>query len=233
MANYSGKSLGTFGELGGELEFAWEPPGGPEEVANELLAVSGYLEDIAGPLTLSREVLKNDIRMRFQTKVDPEGTPWPEWSFSYSAYREANYPNGGILVRTGELEQTATADEAFVQSEESIFYNTGGLPPYWLWTEQGATRSTPNAPAPLSEKEAAHMASTLGVSVQTLREVQGGGNELPARPFVGPSFEAEIEVIEIFDKWFDGAITLGMSSKGKVFGRYSYRGPGGQFVSRG
>jgi len=230
LARYSGKQAGSFGELGGELVFDWEPD--PNLIENELLEIQAYLENIEAPILLSKGILQNDIRMRFETKVDPDGNPWEPWSDSYAKYRENNYPEGGILVRTGELEKTATGDEAFVVSDAGIFYNTAGLPDYWLWNQEGRERGSG-----VREGEVKALAAHSGISEAQAREElakegNAGSNTLPARPFVGASFAAEIEIVEVFDKWFDGAITLATSSKGKVFGRYSYKGPGGRFAKR-
>lgn len=230
MARYSGRSAGTFGELGGELIFDWQPD--LDVIETELLEIEGYLKNIEAPLLLSKGILQNDIRMRFETKVDPDGTPWTQWSQNYAKYRELNYPEGGILVRTGELEQAATGEKAFVVSDAGIFFNTAGMPEYWLWNQEGAQRGQG-----VGEGEVQALAALTGKSeeqarAEIAREGNAGTNTLPARPFVGVSFEAEIEVVELFDQWFDGAITLGTSTKGKVFGRHSYRGPGGRFVKR-
>lgn len=230
MARYSGRSAGEFGELGGELIFDWIPD--LDVVATELLEVAGYLENIEKPLLLSRSILQHDIRMRFETKTDPDGNPWAEWSEGYAKWRENNSPGGGILHLTGELESVATGEGAFVVGEAGIFFNTAGLPEYWIWHQEGRTRNTRSAGQGLSDEEITHMAATLRISEESIREMHAGSNELPARPFVGASFEAEIEIVEVFDKWFDGAIALATSSKGKVFARHAYRGPGGRFAKR-
>lgn len=230
MARYTGRSLGAFGELGGEITYEWEPS--PDDVAEQMLEVAGYLENIEAPLALSREVLMHDIQMRFDTKIDPDGNPWAPWSDSYTKYRESNYPEGGTLVRTTDLESAATSEAAFEVGPAGIFYNTQGLPEYWLWTQEGAERGGASATQGMTPSEKQHMASVLNKSVEELDQ-SSGSNTLPARPFIGPSFEAEIQIAEIFDKWFDGAISLATSPKGRLFGRYSYRGPSGQFASRG
>lgn len=229
MPRYTGKaSLGSFGELGGELTFEWDPD--PDDVANRLLEVAGYLDDLESPLALSKEVLKEDIGMRFETKVDPDGNLWEPWSENYAKYRETNYPEGGILRRAWALYNTSTRDDAWEQGPAGIFFNTQGLPEYWLWTQEGAERSGASVTRGMTQAEKEHMANSLGITVAELGSA--GGNSLPARPFIGASFEAEIQITEIFDKWFDGAIDVATSSKGKIFGRHSYRGPSGQFVSR-
>lgn len=232
QTRFSGKYLGSFGDLGGEVIFEWEPTQ-PDEVAAELLEVAGYLENIETPLVLSRHVLQDDIRMRFETKIDPDGNEWAPWSENYANYRERNYPEGGILVRTTELQNAATTEGAYEVGPAGVFYNTAGLPEYWLWTQEGAERSAPTgATAGMTSAEKQHMAASLGVSVKSLEAVQSGGNTLPARPFVGSSDEAEIQIMEIFDKWFDGAIRLATSPKGKVFAAHAKRGASGRFVSR-
>lgn len=230
MARYSGKSAGKYGALGGEINFEWIPD--PEVVASKMMEIAGYLDNVESPLVLSQQVLINDIRQRFQTKTDPDGSHWQEWSDSYRPDAEAHNIDG-ILVRTGELRSSSTSDTAFVVDGHSIFYDTGGLPEYWLWNQEGATRSTGTG-----EREAIAYAKHANVSLEHARKViaqeggTAGANILPARPFVGVSFEAELRIVEIFDQWFEGAIALGTTAAGKAYPRHSARGPGGRFIPR-
>lgn len=232
MAEYSGAGAGSFGALGGSISFEFVPD--PEEIAASLMDVAGYLEDIAGPLAISRTIAIEDIRLRFDTQTGPDGNSWVPWSDSYRPDAEQNNI-GGILERTGDLRNAATSEDAFIVDGDSLFYDTSGLPPYGFWNETGATRS--GRGFEISDEDISHAAKTLGKSVEEIKKAFGSGssgdNVLPARPFMGVSFEAELRIVEVFDQWFDGAIALGISSKGKAFGRYNVRNAAGRFTSSG
>lgn len=225
MPTYSGKAAGSFGAAGGELTFEWVPD--PEVIAAALFEAAAAIENMEPPLMLSRQVAIEDIRQRFDTHTAPDGSPWVAWSESYAPDALRNNI-GGILQRTGELEATATAESAFLVDGNSVFYDTGSLPPYWIWHQEGRERSGGGRDA-----SAGAATSIEDLAKQTAQGDLGGGNVLPARPFVGTSFEAELQIVEIFDQWFEGAIALGVSSKGKAFPRHSLRGASGRFVSRG
>lgn len=227
MAVYGGKAAGSFGALGGELRFEWVPD--PEVIAAALFEAAAAIENMEPPLMLSRQIAIEDIRHRFATHTAPDGSPWVAWSESYAPDALRNNI-GGILQRTGELETAATAESAFLVDGNSVFYDTGNLPPHWIWNQEGAERGGGGG----KDVNAGAATSIEDLAKQTAQGDTGGaGNTLPARPFVGTSFEAELQMVEIFDQWFEGAIALGISSKGKAFPRHNVRGPGGRFASRG
>ena len=207
--------VGAF--AGGTISFTWVPD--PEVIAQELIATANRLEDRRGPLLISRQIAISDMEERFKTRSDPDGNPWPPWSPAYA-------PRGNrMLDLTGAMKDAATSPSAYPVTNESVFFNTGGMPEYWAWHQEG-TGGT----------QIFHggQESPLGVIGEGKSLVLGGegrGNALPPRPFVGVSFEAQLKIIETFDQWFEGAITLGVSSKGKSFSRYTRRGTGGRFVS--
>lgn len=226
MSSYSGRAAGSFGAVGGELSFNWIPD--PEVVASELLEIAGHLENLEAPLALARQIAIDDVRGRFESKTAPDGSHWQAWSDSYTPDAEANNLDG-ILVRSGDLKAAATADGAYVVDGHSLFFDTSGLPDYGYWNEQGAERGSG-----ISSDEMAAFIRKAGFepTAESLAGT-GGPNRLPARPFMGLSFEAELQVVEVFDQWFEGAIALGTSPKGKLFGRHSLRGSGGRFIPRG
>lgn len=230
MTTYSGAGAGSFGALGGSITFEWIPD--PEVVARSLFEAAGYLENMAPPLALSRQIAIDDMRERFATHSSPEGEAWQDWSASYEPDAMANNA-GGILERTLELRGSATSPSAFYVSTDSVFFSTAGLPARWIWHQEGASRGSGGH----SESEISGMMSTLGhtreqaVSALTA-EGGGGGNVLPARPFVGTSFEAQLRIIEVFDQWFAGAVSIVTTSTGRLGRRHAVRGPGGRFVAR-
>lgn len=205
--------VGAF--AGGTISFTWVPD--PEVVAQELIATANRLEDREGPLLISRQIAINDMEERFATKTDPDGNPWPPWAPTYTGNK--------MLDLTGAMKGAATAPGAYPVTTESVFFNTGGMPEYWIWHQEGTGGTQVfhgGEMSPIGE---------VGEGKSLTIGGEGRGNALPPRPFVGISFEAQLKIIETFDQWFEGAITLGVSSKGTAFSRFARRGAGGRFVS--
>ena len=219
MPTYSGaSSVGAF--FPGTISFDWIPE--PEVVASELIETANRLEDRSGPLAISRQIAIDDMREHFEGQHDPEGNPWLPWSESYEPRARAQNI-GEILQRTMDLQDAATAPGAYPITDDSVFFDTSGLPFYWSWHQEG-TGGT-------DIFRTTHAQTGEDVAFREFGE-EGRGKALPPRPFVGISFEAELEIIEVFDQWFDSAIALATSPTGKVFGRHALRGPGGRFISK-
>lgn len=203
--------MSSYYELGGSIEFIWNPR--PEIVANEIFEISEYLENTAGPIALSRQIVQDDIRERFETKTSPYGATWAPWA--------RDYPDSqSILIQSGELRDAASG-EAVDMTEDTVFFNFGALPFYGAFHEFGANRSSLDA-------------ETIKF-LEQFSDGQGvvsGTNTLPARPFAGASFEAEEKIVAIFNRWFEGSIALGRTSTGRVFPRHNVRGPGGKFIPK-
>lgn len=221
MSTYAGYGAGSYGAMGGTITFDWVPE--PYVLADELFSIAGALEDTASPILLSREVAKGDVRDRFVTKTSPDGAAWAPWARDYPESRS-------LLIRYRVLEGVATSDKAYEVTTDSLFFDFGALPFYGVFHEFGAERSAgATSETGASTKEFLQRAKALGLEV--VGDLSGiGVNTLPARPFAGLSFEAELRIVEIFDQWFQGAISLGVSPKGKMFARHSKRGPSGRFV---
>lgn len=239
MSSYSGRAAGAFGALGGVIEFVWVPS--PEVVSQEIMRISGYLEDMVGPLRISKQLAREDVARRFRTQTDPEGNPWVEWSESYEPYAlRTNL--GRILEQSLSLKEAATLSSAYLVTGNSLFFDTSVFSAIatkkdpqgerWIWHQEGRTRSTALSGVQDDQAEFIARAKSLGLTPNELQLVTTGENELPARPFLGLSFEAEIQIVEVWDQWFDGAIAVGVSQKGKVFARHARRGPGGRFIPK-
>lgn len=219
---YSGNATGAFG---GTITFDWVPD--PEVVAAEIIQTAENLEDRSSPLALSRQIAIGDMRERFMTETSPGGDAWAPWADSYKPYAEGI--NAGILRRSGALYGAATSEGAYPITADSVFFSTAGLPEYWIYHQTGALRT-----AGASREEAeAHVEFIRSLGSEFVPGGAGTGiNVLPARPFVGLSFEAELQILEVFDQWFAGAVAIGATSTGRLGRRHALRGPGGQFISR-
>jgi len=216
----SGAFIGAYGtQAAGSITFEWVPD--PIIFSEKILDVKDALEDRTIPLLLSKGIIQRDIESNFEGEHDPQGQPWPPWSSGFTTdsdgrrrrkvyedpatgavtsergYAE-NLPDGHsgkILNWRGILKEAATSDAAFVQvsgqsvNDDSLFFDTGGLPPYWEWHQEGVDYRTP-------------------------------GGELPQRRFLGMSDEAELQILEVFDGWFQGIVEAATSSRGRTFARW-------------
>lgn len=215
MPVYSGLSTGAFR---GTISFEWIPE--PEVIAAALIETSEYLEDRSAPLALSRQVAQDDMRERFETKTSPEGAAWAPWAESYAPIAAATNV-GGLLERTGAMRAAALSEAAYPITKDSVFFDTSNLPFYWIYHQLGASRG--------AEDEWFRSMQAAGLLKEGATAT--GVNFMPARPFVGTSFEAQLRILEVFDQWFAGAVAVYVTGRGRLGRRHSLRGPGGRFVS--
>lgn len=224
MPVYGGRAVGAFSP--GTISFDWVPD--PEVVAQELMVTAGRIEDRSQPLLLSERIAILDMRERFDTETDPEGNPWVPWAPSYEARAKA-VNKGGILHRFGELESAATDPNAYWITDTSLFFSTGGLPEYAMWHQLGASRGLDTEGEGFAETIRSQGFKQGGEGARL--DLRGtGANLLPARPFIGPSFEAQLQMIEIFDQWFDNIINETFARGGRTVA--IKRGPGGRFTKQ-
>lgn len=200
-------SMGSLtGVFTGDLVFDWHPE--PIIVANEILALSGALNNLEPPLQAARAIAEHNIDQHFDTKSGPDGEQWPEWSESYEPY--ATRMGGSLLEQTGELRAATKGSLEVVGGFGSGEVVISGILPHY-----GAAHHT-------------------GLAGRTTK--WGTPNPLPARPFLGIDEEAQVEIITEFDAWFSavvggfgggGGIIEQRMSKVSVFthrtGRQQYR----------
>jgi phage gpG-like protein len=205
----TGQFLGSYGaHAEGAITYEWVPD--PFVWSEKIMQLKDNLDDRTVPLFLSQQIIADDIAQNFEGEHDPEGMPWKPWSPSYTyedpatgrktktrGYADRKKPghSGKILDWTSALRHAATDLSAFVQisgetvNNDSLYYDTGGLPPYWEWHQEGVS------------------------------EWRDPGGVLPQRRFLGISGEAETEINVTFSEWFDSAIEMAVSSKGRIFQR--------------
>lgn len=223
MPIFTGRATGAFG---GTISFEWYPD--PDVVAMELIETSENLEDRSVPLALSRVVAQQEHMDHFESQSDPEGTPWRPWSASYAPIAAATNV-GQILQRYMDLEYAVVSPEAYPVTLDSVFFSTAGLPEYWLWNQEG-TGSFQNWGFIDTRTEEIR---SRGLKVYMPGGINWGigkGQALPARPFVGMSVEAQLKILEIFDMWFDSAVTSVFQRGTKLV--VAQRAAGGQFTGR-
>lgn len=175
----------------------WHPD--PKLIEQQLLRMANEFDDWSVPLAEAREVMIEDTRQHFRSESDPDGNAWQALNEDYRASKlKAGFPDE-ILVRTGTLRQAATSEQAWFIDERSIYFRESALPPYGPLHQEGTLEAGATffglQGSAIAKIQAGEMPSeeelgTLGVS--------GRGKNLPPRPFIGLSVEAENKIEAIF-----------------------------------
>lgn len=172
---YSGAGLASYGRrAGGVIEYEWVPD--PIVFSEKVLHVRDRLADRTIPLAISRGIVARDVEENFEGEHDPQGQPWAPWSSAFDAegqrklgefdpvtnrwssqkqgYAE-NLPPGhtGKILQWREILKETASDEASylvvagqTVNDDSLFFNTHALPPYWVYHEQPDGPNTGNIP---------------------------------------------------------------------------------------
>src|SRR6266576_1425424 len=195
--------LGLFAtELGGSLELYgdWVPGHSPEDAAQVLLNVAGYLGAVQVPMEEARQIAIDDTKERFDTETAPDGEPWEDLEAGYRHYKVEveGYPDM-ILQRTEILKDVAASAHAWLVIGPTLVFDPFVLPKdacfnYGAFHQKGGTGTTSKA------------------RYVTGEEFEGGQVRLggvPARPFIGLSDSAVAKIAETFSLWADGAVGAG------------------------
>lgn len=214
MPASSFENIGGFGRL----TFEWVP--NPIIVAEKFETAAARLEHVEEPLALSREVAIADVENHFATESAPDGSPWQPWAPSYAERTQAS----SILTLTGAMRADATGRGSWpIDGTDLIF---AGSDPKWTWHQYGASRQAGGSS--LTSEEIAHYTRLHAAGAfkegVPLEAVIGGANELPARPFIGLSEDAKIQIIDIFDAWVAGTISVGIHASGRAQARSTATG---------
>jgi phage gpG-like protein len=186
---------------------------GAVEAEQELFSIADALGAIGVPLEESAVIARNDMKRRFDTETDPDGDQWVALDPEYLASKiSLGYP-ADILRRTEgfPLETAATNPEAFKVVGDSVYFDTSGLPFYGLYHQTGSGTENVGNARDYRERFAAMKsagATSKGESAHDSMGI-GRGMALPRRAFIGLSQDAEVEVIAVFDKWFEEATHTG------------------------
>lgn len=214
MSTYAGVGAGSFGALGGSITFEWIPD--PNVIASRIMSLAGYLENFQPPLQASQAIARADMQRHFDTESGPGGEAWAPLNEEYVIHKRGGAAHP-ILQLSGALHDGAVSESAWPIDGNDLFFNTGGLPFYWIFHETGR-----EGIGGMEEfRKAIEQQFGRGVEID-----MGAAGGMPARPFVGISFEAELQILEVFDAWFAGAVSGFYASKS---GTVQRRGAGGRF----
>lgn len=189
------------------------------EVAVSRLA--NYIDDVDLPLRGAERIAREDMKERFETETSPDGTHWfaldPEYARRKQAEMGFEHP---ILTRTKALREKATKASAWSISGESLWFSTADLPKYWRVHQEG------------SEGFGVTF-HHIGEENVLVRDSPEGSQNLPPRPFIGLSEEAEGKILDLFDIWFSNGLEAATSSFAlSSVGTLHVRTPQGRFGER-
>jgi Phage virion morphogenesis family len=224
----AGEFKGIGGDLWVEVDIGLE---GLEEAEEILLITAQAVADIHKPLFASAAVARNDMKIRFETETDPDGKKWVALADYYLHSKLSKGYPPDILRRTGDLEDSATGGQSYVDPEgeesnigafkivgDSVFFDMSEVPEYGMAHQTGSG----NVELVNDPRE--------GHEGETLRFTQGAGRgqALPRRAWLGMSVDAEAEVWSVFDHWFEDATNPGRGYKVSSSGILQHA-PSGRF----
>lgn len=217
--SFSGRGAGSFGAFGGILEMNRLQPQ-VEELQGAILNVAGYLDNTATPLLVARHIAIEDTKQHFENEENPDGYGWYPLDPDYLASKtSAGYPSD-ILHREGDLESAATSEAAWVIADDTLAFDFGTLPEYGIYHQTG---NDPNDSigehAEFRDRVRSRTSPGMGSAHDSLGI--GRGNALPQREFIGLSEEAELQILEGFDVWFDAAESVYVRKSGVMQRRES------------
>jgi len=187
-----------------------------DKAAGVLFELSEYLGNTIVPMEAAREVAIHDMHERFDTETEPSGYKWFTLTDLYAKRRGAEHPildDTGTKIKKkygyppGTLRKEATKTSNFGVNSESLWYDTGGLPPYWAVHQYGSEDMKGHAVVPaFGFVKGKGVVQTGERAAYSNRPGGLGGQGIPPRPFIGLSEDAEDEIIAIFDRWMDFGI---------------------------
>jgi len=168
-----------------------------DAAAKVIFQLADFIDDVALPLESAKEIARRDMVERFVTQTAPNGRAWQELNEKYLEWKEEEHGDLPILTLTSALRDSATDEEAWSVSGDSVWFSTDGLPDYW----------------PAHQYGSAHMLQGEGnPSDLSFTDRHGEFVELfqgiPPRPFIGLSGEAESEILAMLDTWVASGMTM-------------------------
>ncbi|HEY1249165.1 MAG TPA: hypothetical protein VGE97_09270 [Nitrososphaera sp.] len=165
----------------GSIEFRWGPHEDEPMIVGAMFDyMSQGLTEIELPLLVSKEIMIEDVRDRFNRQVDVDEVPWQNLSKKYGTWKQFHAPGQKIMqltvdsprvTRNNELLNALTSRSTYQIFGNQLFVDTDQLPVYWRVHDRGGT--------------------------------VGRGATMPQRSFLGMSEKAKIATVDVFDDWVD------------------------------
>lgn len=187
---------------------------GDDELARGFVRLSEYVEDFGPPLRAAKAIAKADMHNKFDTDTGPEGK-WkaldPETVKRKARSSTLRTHATDILTHTGYMEKMATSEAAYTITPDELIFNTAPLPDYWSVHEGGTGTVTIH-----------HVRNPLTREVNPVEFRSGEGKRgatghaTPPRPWIGLTDEAELQIAEVFEIWYEEGVNLAISGAGTV-----------------
>lgn len=187
----------------------WSPE--PEQIKQIMLKAANDFEDWSIPLEDARQLMIANTEEHFATETDPQGVKWAPLDSDYLKWKQkSGAPYDDILVLSGDTKAAATSEENWIETPNSVFFNTASLPKYAPIHQEG---TAPGA------SELRDIISALRTEGGTLTETQarriagksiegeGRGNNIPKRAFLGIDIATIDEIEQVFVAWMDNTVT--------------------------
>lgn len=193
-----------------------------DEGAIRLTQLALYLESEEIPLRAVARIARDDMEKRFQDEEDPDHDGWFELLPDYAERKEREVGSKPILEHGGRgsqhLKKKALKLSNFIVAGDSVVYDTSELPEYWRVHQEGSS----------DFGSVFHAKANTDPNADS--SVGKGYQNIPPRPFIGMSKEAEAESMELFDLWFSNGIGMATKSFGvHTSGKLMHR-KGGRFT---
>lgn len=187
-------TIGSAGDLGIEFGAIEIDLLNFDEAAVRLNTLAGYISAVDIPMRGAKRIAMDDMKQRFDDEVSPDGAKWFALDPDYAARKqhEVGFEHP-ILTRERELRDAATSEEAWSVTGESLFFNTSVLPEYWRVHQEGS----------IGFGAKFHASANIAGEA----DVEGEQN-IPPRPYIGLSAEAEAKIFTLFDVWFSEGIEM-------------------------
>jgi hypothetical protein len=183
----------------------WRPGDDPLLVAEAIDIAEVDLRRFRRPLELARFQIARDVEENFATQTGPDGAHWPDWSDSY---RERGERENIQLLRKSP---------SYHKGDETPLYDAATDPDSYIVESHSQSAGAYGGGA----------VALVGAALPEYWPVhqEGGGNAVPARPFLGIGDDDLEGIYGIFDAHVDGALTGMVRKTGQPQGR------GGRFIS--
>jgi phage gpG-like protein len=223
MSNIPEEFWDAYSNLGGEIviediSFA--------EAEIGIMELAGYIENTAAPMLAAQKIARDDMAKRFETETDPSNTKWLALDPDYAKRKEheVGFEHPILTGKSRDLRTEAIKESAWVISGESLFFSTDGLPLYWRIHQEGSSDYGAHY------HKATHEGNLSIEEIKKLGFAGEGDQNIPPRPFIGLSKEAQEKILNTFDLWFG----LGVEKASRGFkvssrGTLQEAGPKGQF----
>lgn len=175
----------------------WMPP--PEDLAARLVALANSYDNILSLMEGFREIARESTALHFETESDPQGQKWVPLTADWlaDARKQGSAFPTAILRMTGAGEKAATSEEAYIITENEIFFNPSAVPEYMIYHQFGSVDpAVESGLRKLDEKQQLTPEEARAVAAY------GRGRDLPQREWLGLTLDDIGEMEAYANRWF-------------------------------